>query len=371
MYFDRICAAAFALWPMLATAQVKVQFQLQSQADTANYYVAGSFNGWQPNDAESRFDQRGRLTKTVAKGSVQSFKITRGSWQTVECRSSGADVDNRVFIASSDTILLLKVEAWKDAFAPAIKRHTASVNVRLYDSTFSMIPLDRRRSISVYLPPNYDAQPNKRYPVLYLQDGQNCFDSYNAAFGEWEVDETLDRYYTKLRRSMIVVAIDNGGNQRLTEYNPYNHAKFGKGEGQQYAQFLAKTLKPQIDAKYRTLSNKANTHVAGSSMGALISCWTVLQYPELFGSAGIFSPAFWVAPQLAQDIAKRAKGYKGKLFFYAGGKESASMVPDMDAVVNAFKRVSTADVKRLVSAPGQHNEKSWRQHFVDYIKFIL
>jgi metallo-beta-lactamase class B len=91
----------------------------------------------------------------------------------------------------------------------------------------------------------------------------------------------------------------------------------------------------------------------------------------VFGSAGIFSPAFWVAPTLQKDIAVYANGYQGKLFFYAGAKESASMVPQMDQVMDAFKKAAKADLKRLVDDEGQHNEQSWQQHFIDYIGFIL
>ena len=371
MLSPRFCAVAGLMWLMPARAQVTVQFQLKNYVDTAAIYMAGSLNGWQPNDAGAKFSAQGRLSKTVAKGSVQSFKLTRGSWQTVECQSSAADMGNRVFTANRDTLIELQVAAWKDAFGQKAKVHTASANVQLFDSAFLMTPLARKRSISVYLPPNYYHNTNQRYPVLYLQDGQNCFDAFTAAYGEWGVDETLDAYFQKLQRSMIVVAISNGADKRLNEYNPYNHQRFGKGEGKLYADFLVKTLKPAIDAHFRTLSDKSHTHVAGSSMGGLISCWALLQYPAVFGSAGIFSPAFWVAPTLQKDIAVYANGYQGKLFFYAGAKESASMVPQMDQVMDAFKKAAKADLKRLVDDEGQHNEQSWQRHFIDYLEFIL
>ena len=92
---------------------------------------------------------------------------------------------------------------------------------------------------------------------------------------------------------MIVVAIDHGGTKRINEYCPYDMEGFGKGEGDQYLQFLVKTLKPYIDKNYRTKKDKENTYIAGSSMGGLISMYAVLKYPYVFGGAGVFSPAFW------------------------------------------------------------------------------
>src|SRR6185436_17362584 len=97
----------------------------------------------------------------------------------------------------------------------------------------------------LYLPKGYK-QSKKRYPVLYMHDGQNLFDDSTSFSGEWKVDETLDL----LENPCIVVGIDNGGLKRMNEYNPHDTEQFGKGEGHQYLEFIAKTLKPYIDKKY-------------------------------------------------------------------------------------------------------------------------
>src|SRR4030095_10515285 len=115
----------------------------------------------------------------------------------------------------------------------------------------------------------------------------------------------------------------------MNEYNPYDHEKFGRGEGELYVDFLAKTLKPYIDKNYRTKKDAANTLIAGSSMGGLISMYAVIKYPKTFGKAGVFSPAFWVAPQLQDDIEKKVKSSTHKnvrIYFYAGEQEGVEMV---------------------------------------------
>ncbi len=121
-----------------------------------------------------------------------------------------------------------------------------------------------------------------------MHDGQNVFDDSTSFAGEWGVDETLDSISSH-GKEIIVVAVDHGGQKRINEYCPYDMEKFGKGEGNQYVDFLVKDLKPFIDKNYRTEKDKQNTFIAGSSMGGLISMYAVLKYPGVFGGAGVFS----------------------------------------------------------------------------------
>jgi len=108
----------------------------------------------------------------------------------------------------------------------------------------------------------------------------------------------------KTKKEFIVVAIDNGGEKRMNEYNPYDNEKYGKGEGKQYAAFLAETLKPFIDKNYRTLKDAHHTAIAGSSMGAVISLYATAKYPQVFGIVGVFSPALWIAPGIYNDVSQ-------------------------------------------------------------------
>ncbi len=270
---------------------------------------------------------------------------------------------------STDTTIGLSIEGWQDDFADNGKQHTASQNVSIIDTAFVMPQLGRTRRIWIYLPADY-ATSNKRYPVMYMHDGQNIFDGYTAFAGEWEVDETLDALIKMGTPPCIVVGIDNGP-QRMTEYNPYTFAKFGKGEGDKYVGFLVKTLKPFIDSTYRTFVSKENTIIAGSSMGGLISYYAMLNYPAVFGKAGVFSPSFWIADKIKKLTATAGNKVTGKLYFYIGALEGDTNVKNMEEVVAKLKEKSSAVIYSVVDPEGEHNERAWSKWFVDFYKWIM
>ncbi|MEP6513996.1 MAG: alpha/beta hydrolase-fold protein, partial [Parafilimonas sp.] len=213
---------------------------------------------------------------------------------------------------------------------------------------------------------------NKSYPVLYMHDGQNLFNEQKAGFGmEWGVDECLDTLEPLLKKECIVVGIDNGADKRMNEYNPYNNDKYGKGEGKQYVDFIATTLKQYIDKNYRTLKDTKHTFIAGSSMGGLISLYALLQYPDVFGGAGIFSPSFWIAPQLYNDVTN-AKWQKNlRIYFYAGEKESNTMVSDTQKMFDIINQKKCCNLENVTFPLGQHNEKYWREEFDDFYRWIM
>ncbi len=148
----------------------------------------------------------------------------------------------------------------------------------------------------MYFPPNYSS--GKRFPVIYMHDGQNLFDSASSFSGEWKVDEILDSLYKYHNFSCIVVGIYNGENQRSNELSPWHNDSLNVGgDGDKYAKFIVKTLKPFIDSHYRTLIDRENTVIMGSSMGGLMSLYLALQYPEVFGKAAIFSHHYGFRPK--------------------------------------------------------------------------
>jgi predicted alpha/beta superfamily hydrolase len=203
-----------------------------------------------------------------------------------------------------------------------------------------------------------------------MHDGQNLFDDATSFAGEWGVDEALD----SAKKQCIVVGIDNDGAKRMNEYNPFDHEKFGKGEGDLYVQFIAKTLKPYIDKHYRTKTDAANTIIAGSSMGGLISMYAVIKYPKVFGKAGVFSPAFWVAPQLKTDVEKLVKTSTHKnvrIYFYAGEQEGSQMVVDMLYIFERIRKLGASKMKVKINAEGKHNEPTWRNEFPDFYDWIM
>lgn len=203
-----------------------------------------------------------------------------------------------------------------------------------------------------------------------MHDGQNVFEDSTSFSGEWGVDEALDTLGNKIKET-IVVAIDNGGDKRINEYSPYDMERFGKGEGDQYVDFLVKTLMPFINKKYRTKKSGQNAYVAGSSMGGLISLYAVLKYPKKFDGAGVFSPAFWIVPQIKEVIAAKAKKVKGKIYFYAGKQESETMIPDMLSVFEQMNRYSKVKMTTVIRTEGKHNEATWRQEFPLFSEWMM
>ena len=360
---------------IIVTAQYKVIIRINSlpgSSVTESIYVAGNFNGWNPKDEQFKLKKEwdGKFAITfpnVAAGDYE-FKFTRGGWETVETTVEGRQVANRTLKLMSDTTLNLDIDGWSQGKPKQIP-HSANSQVQILDSAFYIPQLDRRRRIWIYLPKDYQASKTK-YPVLYMHDGQNLFDDATSFAGEWGIDDALD----SAKKQCIVVGIDNGGVKRMNEYNAYDHEKFGKGEGDLYVDFIAKTLKPYIDKHYRTKKDAANTIIAGSSMGGLISIYAVVKYPKTFGKAGVFSPAFWVAPQLKADIEKKVKTSTHKnvrIYFYGGDQEGGDMVKEMLYIFELMRKKANPKMRVRINAEGKHNEPTWRDEFPSFYEWIL
>ncbi len=360
---------------------LQAQFTLRIMVDKVatktadDIYVSGSFNNWDPNNAKYKLkpfgtSRRGIVLNDLPLGKVQ-FKITRGSWDKVEVTADGKEIENREADINADLTQTIQVAGWKDNYPDKPKPNTASPQVSLLDTAFYMPQLQRSRRIWIYLPKSY-ATSHKNYPVIYMNDGQNLFNEQTASFGEWGVDETLDSLQAKKGIESIVIGIDNGGDKRLTEYNPYDNAKYGKAEGRQYVAFIAETLKPYIDKKFRTVADRAHTFIAGSSMGGLISMYAVIAYPKVFGGAGVFSPSFALAPAIYDDAVKASfTGVMPVFYFYAGGQEGGLMVPDLDKMVNVIQTKGAYQTRRIMAPLGKHNEATWRREFPGFVTFIL
>lgn len=346
----------------------------------SDIYAAGSFNGWNPQDGNYKFqhDPNGNyfLEMKLDKGSYE-YKITRGGWDKAECKKAGESSNNHLLKVEGKTEIELEIEEWVDRFPAVPKKSTASKNVQIIDTDFLITQLKRTRRVWIYLPESYTTSA-ERFPVIYMQDGQNVFDDATAYSGEWGVDEYLDSLDINTKKC-IVVAIDNGGAKRMNEYCPYNfklagvaaNSKSKKGEGNAYVDFLVKTLKPFIDNKYRTAKDKENTFVAGSSMGGLISLYAILKYPAVFGGAGVFSPAVWIAPKIFDDIKTKGKKVSSKIYFFAGKLEGETIVQGTQKAYDEMKNVSMSTMKMVIREDGRHNEETWRNEFPLFYEWML
>ena len=230
--------------------------------------------------------------------------------------------------------------------------------------------LGRERTIRLYLPPGYDAS-TKRYPVLYMHDGQNLFDDATSYVGEWGVDEALDALAAD-GLELIVVGIDHGGEKRFNELSPVSHPRFGAGENRQYTDFVVNVLKPHIDATYRTRPEREHTGIMGSSMGGIASHYALYAHGATFSKAGIFSPAYWTAPTLREWTQAAILRPGTRVWMNMGEKEGEDMVrpfATMSALVRAD--VAPADFHADVVAGAEHSERFWRGEFPKAVRFLF
>ena len=373
--FKKILVILFSVQTLFVSAQYSLQLSIFKLPDNhpgkEDIYLAGTFNNWNPKDEKFKMirNEGGYSVSVSVKDKTGEYKLTRGSWDKVECNSEGADIANRKYDVEVNELVGLTVNGWKDKYAPKTKPSTASKNVKIIDTAFFIPQLKRKRTIRVYLPEGYSVSKT-RYPVLYMHDGQNLFDNATSFAGEWGVDEFMDT--TRLKKS-IIVGIDNGSDKRMNEYNIYDNERFGKGEGNEFIDFIVKTLKPHIDKKYRTLNDKANTSISGSSMGGLISFMAVLKYPNVFGAAGVYSPSFWIAPKLYEEAKSKGKLIKTKIYFFVGKLEGDNMFMVTDAVkmYETMRKVSKSKMKLVIKDDGKHNEATWRKDFPEFYKWLM
>ncbi len=347
-----------------------------SKDDARPVYLTGNFNGWKTSDPAFKMTRLGPgryaysfLDFTLNDLPSIEYKYVKGGWESEELDKDGRPTRNRILRTSKgkvvDTVANWKVhEAWYDPrFYPIIE---------VAAKQFNLPQLRRRRRISALLPYNYYTEPNKRFPVLYLQDGQNLFES-SAPYGTWGVDRQLAKLAQEGKGEVIVVAIDHGGRQRVNEYSPVHTKQFGEGLGKDYACFLTETLKPYIDEKYRTLPDRNNTGIGGSSMGGLISLYSGLLYPQVYSKYMIFSPSLWLTPSMLDAFRIKDQQPNTRYYFFAGGKEPGGAARNTELLHNILAQKQTQGVKSQFSLNPEatHSEYYWGNAFPEGIRSLF
>ena len=222
--------------------------------------------------------------------------------------------------------------------------------------------LGRSRTLRLCLPPSY-GQGERRYPVVYLHDAQNLFDDATSYIGEWGIDEAMPALAAEAGIEALIVGIDHGGDHRITELNPWDHPRFGRGEGVAYLRDLVEVIKPAIDAAYRTRPAREHTAVMGSSMGGLISHAALLRHPDVFSRAGVLSPAYGVAPAIFDPALHRALPGDARICLSMGSEEGAQA---LDAVRRMHSLLQASMGPRVTLhevAGAKHDEAAWRIQF--------
>jgi predicted alpha/beta superfamily hydrolase len=286
---------------------------------------------------------------------------------------STATVKRATLATTTRRSALLGALAWAAPTLAQPRPSSAGPTVQVLAERLALPGLQRERTLRLYLPPSYASEPTRRYPVLYLHDGQNLFDDATSYVGEWGVDEALDALARSSGFEAIAVGIDHGGDKRFNEMSLWPHERFGAGEGEAYLDFIVRVVKPFIDARYRTRTDAASTLIGGASMGGLISHKAILRHPEVFGRALIFSPAYWTAPERMAAFVQAHRLPRGaRLYFHAGGREgSRSMVPLAERMLALTRAQGEAATQLNIAPEAEHNERAWRAEFERALRWLF
>jgi len=226
---------------------------------------------------------------------------------------------------------------------------------------------DKKRMAYIYIPESYDEDPERRYPVMYMFDGHNVFFDKDATYGKsWG----MAKYMDESRKDLIIVGVEcnHEGNGRLQEYSPihFENSTLGKikGKGSLYMNWLVNDLKPYIDKKYRTLPDRKNTIIAGSSMGGLMALYGATVYNHIFQRAACLSPSLWVSSGKILEMVARAHIRRDTcIYMDYGSEEMFNHAANAEALISTSHLLLTKRVNlafRIVPG-GTHSEASWEK----------
>jgi predicted alpha/beta superfamily hydrolase len=264
-----------------------------------------------------------------------------------------------------------------------IRAEHATGDLRLHE--FRSRIFHNTRFLRVWLPPCYEESSNvaRRYPVFYLNDGQNLFESATSFTGvEWGVDETADRL---IRESvippMIVVGIDNAAKARIREYMPHRSLSpiLVRTQGSRYPDFLTREVMPFIARTYRVAAGPENTGLGGSSLGALIALYTTIVRPGLVGRLLLESPSLWASNRQIIRDSRPHKRWPERIYLGTGTAETGradrdrSVVDDMRELAGIFRRAGLDDrrLKLAIEEGANHHESAWARRFPGALAFLF
>ena len=237
--------------------------------------------------------------------------------------------------------------------------------------------LGNKRDVTIYVPPNYDERPDSRYPVLYMQDGQNLFDAERAYIPgqHWQLKEAADAAIGERTASpMIIVAVDPAGSARADEYTPVRSEKHkAGGRADDYTRMLIEELKPIIDERFRTLPDAANTGIAGSSLGGLVSLHAALTHPEAFGRVAAMSPSVWWADRAILETINAYRGPVLRLWADIGGREGMEALHNARELRDriAGKGWNDDEFRYYEDRRADHSERAWKQRVRTVLEFLF
>ena len=274
------------------------------------------------------------------------------------------EIKNRKIVVSKDLTINDTIFNFSDS---AVKKHTLTGNIEYIDSL--------KYKVIVYLPPDYKNSMNK-YPVFYMQDGQNLFDEATSFLGiEWNVDETAEKLIKENKIEPVIIVGIYNTKDRADDYTPFFEKKRNQGgNADKYLKFICSELIPFINNKYRTLSNPKNTAIGGSSLGGLFSIFASFSKPNIFGKAAIMSPSIWWANKKIIDFVKE-KGPE-KIWLDIGdqeGKHANSAINNTRLFKDKLLKLGYNDhsLKYFEAENSPHNEAAWSKRFDKVLLFLF
>jgi len=343
------------------TVNVVLEVISPTLEDNAKVYVAGNLDllgNWQPDQVmlNNVGNKTWKREFKIPKGFRMEYKFTKGSWDTEALGSDSSIPQNSVLVANNDTVVVVTIMNWRDKFNFTVKGQiTGKVE---FHKNFVIDGL-KPRDIFVWLPPNYDSEKERRFPVLYMHDGQNLIDPRTSnTFIDWQIDEAADSLIRKGEVEPIIIVGINNTSDRAQEYSK-------TPLGDLYVKLIIEKIKPFVDKNYRTLPDRLNTAVGGSSMGGLISFILAWEHPEVFSKAACFSPAFKYRDF---NYVKEVETYSGKkknlLFYIDNGGVGLELVlqPGVDDMIGVLKTkgyVEGKDFFVFIDKEAEHNEAAW------------
>lgn len=345
------------------------------EEDERPVYISGNFNQWLTQDKHFQMIKVGKglyhyqFSADFVYPDEMQYKFTRGDWSEVEIDQYGNRTENRS-CKIKQGIQKEHVAKWRRNWLPF--KPTFLPKVHLVSEEFEIPQLNKTRKVWALLPYDYE-DSTERYPVMYLQDAQNLFNE-KAQYGNWEIDKKLAVMAEYKIGKIIIIAVEHADNERILEFNVGNTV-LGAGQGKKYIRFLTDTLKPFVDSNFRTKPEREHTGIGGSSMGGLVSIFSGIMYPEVFGKLMIFSPSLWVVPKIKLSFLDMEEAEDTRIYLYAGGDESATMI---DHVKNFKKRLLKKDslkdkmkIRLSINEQGKHNERYWSDEFPKAIEWLF
>ena len=354
-----------------------MNFTITSDEDDERpVYITGNFNKWNPRDLAFELKPLGKNTYSIDISEEDlpetiEYKYTRGGWENVEIDRFGNITPNRR-AQKSETETKDQVERWRVNWGPFKKEFYPIVEI--ISDKFFIPQLNKTRKIWALLPYNYN-KTDKTYPVLYLQDAQNLFNE-GSAFGNWEIDQKMSILAEYGRGDVIIIAIENGSEDRIKEYVLDHNSITENAEGKKYLRFLADTLKPYVDSVYRTKPEREFTGIGGSSLGGLISIYSGFLYPEVYSKLMIFSPSLWINPENNFPQMNFKNPYDIKVYMYGGEMEGSQMTERIGLFEKTMEGWEDShslqfEFKVSINPDGKHQEFFWSQEFPRAVEWLF